>query len=195
MVSNGALRSIGLGILGFGAAALGVWVFTTPEPQESWGEVDPAFLQALALYEAWDGSCDVDQPETRSKVEAGAKIFQGDAVACLLPDSIFDGRWRHMPEDARAALLPLLARHYAINHDERVLSLEICDILPALRVQARSEVRQDRHWITLQPHRYKFELPEPEADYAARDRFFACPDWTLEDYKNHQESGQPFRSN
>ncbi|MEO0465224.1 MAG: hypothetical protein AAF216_01675 [Pseudomonadota bacterium] len=166
-----------------------VWIITEPDPIDSWGELDPEFEAALASLEAWDGTCDLAEPEIRALIEDSALILDGEALACLAGPFLDPGVWDGLLRPEKGKALDLLASHYYINRDPRVLALEICDLLPAVRIKARGDVITADFWIGKQPHRYARSLPKDQ--FEALNTVFDCPEWTGEQYLNYKEIGHP----
>ncbi|MCI4646290.1 MAG: hypothetical protein MRY64_16030 [Hyphomonadaceae bacterium] len=178
------LRDIGFPALLILLALLGAWTFLDiirAEPRETWGEVDPEIARAVEIIRSWDGRCDLEDPETRAKIEAGASVYHAGAIACLVPDDLFDGGWERRSNAEKAALLELLAAHYVLSGDERLLGLDICQIEPGPRDRAYFGLSRKMGKISIQPMRYALEQPDPLDELEARERFFACAEWTLED--------------
>lgn len=180
-------RSGILGALGFFGTLAGFWLLLqlfAPEPRERWGEVDPEIDRDLAALQAWDGRCALDEPATRAQIEAGARVFDAEAVACLVPPDLFDGGWQRRSQDEKAELLELLGAHYVLSGDERLLDLEICSIEPILREPVYYDIGLKMGKISIQPMRYALEQPDPLERGDALRRFFDCPEWTLEQRLN-----------
>ena len=178
------LRTLGVSALAVFAVCYGVWVvwdIMTAEPRERWGEVDPEIWRAVQLVQSWDGTCDLENSKTRAKIEAGASVFHAGAIACLVPDDLFDGGWERRSNAEKAALLKLLAAHYILSGDDRLLDLDICQIQPHPRDMAYFGLSFDMGQISIQPMRYALEQPDPIEAADAQDRFFDCPEWTIED--------------
>ena len=180
-------RSGLFGAVAFFGALAGFWLFLqliAPEPRERWGEVDPDISRDLAALEAWDGRCRLADPETRAQIEAGARVFDADAVACLVPADLFEGGWERRSQDEKAELLELLGAHYVLSGDERLLDLEICSIEPILREPVFYDIGLKMRQVSIQPMRYALEQPDPLERGDALRRFFDCPEWTLEQRLN-----------
>lgn len=172
------------------AVCYGVWVvwdIMTAEPRERWGEVDPEIWRAVQLVQSWDGTCDLADSKTRAKIEAGASVFHAGAIACLVPKDLFDGGWERRSNAEKAALLKLLGAHYVLSGDERLLDLDICTIRPGPRERAYFGLAIEMGEISMQPMRYALEQPDPLEEADARDRFFSCPEWTLEQRLNAED--------
>ena len=158
-----------------------IWQSLTAGPRERWGEVDPEIWQAVELVQTLDGTCDLEDPETRARIDAGASVFHAGAIACLVPEDLFEGGWDRRTNAEKADLLKLLAAHYILSGDERLLDLDICQIQPHPRDMAYFGLSFDMGTISIQPMRYALEQPDPIEAADAQDRFFDCPEWTIED--------------
>lgn len=153
---------------------------TPTSPLSSWGDVDPEILQDVETVLAWDGVCDLSDPVRRSQIEAGQRVFHTEAVACLVPQDVFEGGWERRSDAEKAALLELLGAYYVLSGDERVLELEVCAINELSRMDAEFDLGRNMRRVNIQPFHYALALPDAVVGGNARRRFFECPLITLE---------------
>lgn len=87
---------------------------------------DPAFAEAVELYDAWAGPCDMTDPELRAAIEAGVHLFGLDAVECALETGLAGRRWSEVPAAEQAELAPLVAVMYGLTGERRWFDYSPC---------------------------------------------------------------------
>ncbi|MCI4646327.1 MAG: hypothetical protein MRY64_16220, partial [Hyphomonadaceae bacterium] len=89
--------------------------------------------EALKLYQAWSGVCDMDDPEIRDQVETGAQLAWPEALECVFSHQLSGRSWPDLSDKERGDLLDEVIALSLLTKDPDILALEVCDLAPDIR--------------------------------------------------------------
>lgn len=93
----------------------------------------PAYDDALKVYQAWSGQCDMMDEVIRLQVEAGAKLAWPDALQCLFTSELAGRDWHELSQPERVDLLDEVIALSVLTQDPDILALEVCDLSRDIR--------------------------------------------------------------
>jgi len=175
-----------LRLLSLAAALLLAACDNTPNGPVVWGEVDPAFTEALQQYQDWGKSCEPGNPAREAGIEAGVTLLQVDAMTCAY--NRLAASAEPLSLDARKTKGKLVANLYGMTGDKSWLTTEFCDVERGERGRWLIELSQQWTFAGMQPTYDSIRVPE---DFVERkSAILECAgDWELPNFNDPDDPG------
>ncbi|MEM6900963.1 MAG: hypothetical protein AAF583_14495 [Pseudomonadota bacterium] len=156
------------------------------DEQVVWGDVDPAFIQALQQYENWGKSCEPGNPAREAGIEAGVTLLRVDAMTCAY--NRLAASAEPLSPDERKTKGKLVANLYGMTGDRIWLTTEFCDVKRGERGRWLIELNQQWTFVGLQPTLDSIRVPK---EFAERQHtLLECRgDWELPDFTAPNDPG------
>ncbi|MEO0881845.1 MAG: hypothetical protein AAFY34_03850 [Pseudomonadota bacterium] len=140
----------------------------TPDEPVVWGDVDPAFTEALAQYEGWGKSCEPGNPAREAGIKAGVLLFKVDALTCQYQRLIAT----NSEEQDLESVVEIAGRLYAMTGNNDLRNVGQCGLSHETRIDMRFNTLDLSDLPAHQPTTDSISLPDDLPDHLAE--FYRC---------------------
>ncbi|MEM9055689.1 MAG: hypothetical protein AAGB16_10225 [Pseudomonadota bacterium] len=135
-----------------------------------WGDVDPAFIEALAQYEGWGKSCEPGNPAREAGIKSGVTLFKVDALTCQYQRLTAANN----EEQDLESIVEIAGRLYAMTGDPAWRNVGQCGLSHEKRIDMQFGTLAMSHLAMSQPTDER--TPPPDNLFDELAAFYACPD-------------------